>query len=368
MTDNDIIKYFYSDKNGNTINRVSRYKIKNISDEIMKYILNRYNDNSTDDIHEIIYRIKNNINILPVCYICGKPLKFNVRGYPTVCSISCAGKASYLTSSKKYNTKNIFDIHKEKTQATILKKYGVKNVSQSDIIKKKKKETFIKHYGVENNYCREEIKEKNRLINKLNKEQILEKRKKTNNEKYGVDFYLSLNKGKHLTQEHKEKIGNTIKSEKFQTYRSNKLKENNTFNKSYIEEAFYKLFTSKYNNVIRQYKSKDYPFSCDFYIKDIDTYIEIQGSHYHHFHPFDKNNIDDIKELERLKTLSINHPQYDNIIKVWTELDVNKRKIAKDNNLNYIELFPDDYKDNKELYNIVKELKTNNYFKKETQS
>ena len=94
-----------------------------------------------------------------------------------------------------------------------------------------------------------------------------------------------------------------------------------------------------------QYRSELYPFNCDFYIPSIDTYIEYNGSQYHHKHPFDENNEDDIKELNRLKELeqeklkTNKHTQYTFIIYTWTDLDIRKRKIAKENNLNFIEFW-----------------------------
>ena len=100
-----------------------------------------------------------------------------------------------------------------------------------------------------------------------------------------------------------------------------------------------KLLKEKYPDIIRQYKSNLYPFLSDFYIPCIDTYIEIQGSQYHHYHQFDKDNINDINELNRLKSLSNSKNQYSKMIYVWTDLDVRKRNVAKENNLNWFEFF-----------------------------
>lgn len=49
---------------------------------------------------------------------------------------------------------------KEENKKTNLKKYGVENVSQSNIIKEKKKETNLKNWGVENVFQSENIKNK----------------------------------------------------------------------------------------------------------------------------------------------------------------------------------------------------------------
>ena len=124
MTDNDILEYFYTDCYGNKINRISRYKTKYIPNNILNYLLSKYNDNSTNNIKEIIYRIKNHIDVCPTCDICGNKLTFNGRSYPNVCSDKCRGKKSYLVTSTKYNVKNLFDVYREQTNKTMLEKYG----------------------------------------------------------------------------------------------------------------------------------------------------------------------------------------------------------------------------------------------------
>lgn len=95
----------------------------------------------------------------------------------------------------------------------------------------------------------------------------------------------------------------------------------------------------KNNNIkfIRQYKSSQYPFACDFYLTDYDTYIEIQGLWTHGGHPFDKNNQNDIDKLNFWKSKKSEY--YKDAIKTWTIRDVQKRNIAKNNNLNYYEFF-----------------------------
>ena len=80
-----------------------------------------------------------------------------------------------------------------------------------------------------------------------------------------------------------------------------------------------------------------YGFFCDFYIDDINTYIEIQGTWSHGPHPYNPNNIDDQKLLEYWKTKTSLY--YKRSIKGWTIDDPLKRKIAKENNLNYLEFF-----------------------------
>jgi hypothetical protein len=118
-----------------------------------------------------------------VCKICNSPTKFkNISdGFNPYCSLKC--------SNGDPNVKKL-------KEETYLKKYGVKNPSQSDSIKKKKSETCLKHFGVENNLSlittQERIKQTN-LKNygveyPLQNDKVLEKQKATNLEKYGSEF------------------------------------------------------------------------------------------------------------------------------------------------------------------------------------
>ena len=74
-----------------------------------------------------------------------------------------------------------------------------------------------------------------------------------------------------------------------------------------------------------------------------DLFIELQGYYTHGEHPFDANNIDDIKHLNELKvkyqSYYDEHGYWPQIITIWTEKDVEKRNKAKENNLNFIEEF-----------------------------
>ena len=87
--------------------------------------------------------------------------------------------------------------------------------------------------------------------------------------------------------------------------------------------------------MIRQYPLNDgSKRTWDFFIEDMNTVVEIQGSQYHHYHPFDTNNPIDINELNKLKTSNSIK-----IIKQWTIEDPYKREYAKSNNINLVELW-----------------------------
>lgn len=116
------------------------------------------------------------------------------------------------------------------------------------------------------------------------------KARKTCLERYGVDNYLKTKEWKT----HYNKIKKNVIEKQIATK-----KKNHTFNTSKPEENLYKLLCDKYgyDNIKRQYKSKEYPWCCDFYIKILDCYMELQGYYTHNTHPY--NEINDKDELNR---------------------------------------------------------------------
>ena len=121
-------------------------------------------------------------------------------------------------------------------------------------------------------------------------------------------------------------------------------KKNGTLNISTIEQNISQYLKDLNINYISQYKSEKYPFHCDFYFPDYDLYVEIQAHWTHGKHPFDSLNKNDIELLNKWKTKcgirnngQVN--QYVNGVNVWTHRDPLKRETAKNNNLNYLEIF-----------------------------
>ena len=81
-------------------------------------------------------------------------------------------------------------------------------------------------------------------------------------------------KGKETLIEHYGSLENAYKVSHIKSDNTKRIKC--TFNTSKPEEKGYKLLYNKFGfcNVKRQYRTKLYPFACDFYIKSLDTYIE----------------------------------------------------------------------------------------------
>lgn len=399
VTDQIILDYFIK-SNGH----INVQRLTNISEEYKEYLDNRYTDSQS--LRETIKRIQYNIEIRPVCVICGKPVKFlNGKKNQLFNKTCCKEHANMLDGiTVKKVLKDIYsDVNKKqeinnkiretcllkygdehysnriKAKETCLQRYGVTSPLKSEIFKQKSKETCLQRYGVEytgqipekiektHKACLEKygvdsvfkvqkfrnqsldtcIKKYasdeddiNSIVNIGQLKYVKDKIKNTCLEKYGVENPMQI-------QYYKNLISSILSSNEIQEKIYNTKLLNNSFNISYQEDVCFDLLKEKYSDCIRQYKSELYPFNCDFYIPSLDLYIEYNGSHYHHYHPFDINDDNDINELNRLKEKANNSnahkngkkSQYDNIIYTWTILDVKKRNIAQQNNLNYIEFW-----------------------------
>ena len=256
---------------------------------IYKFLLyGIYNDSSS--IYETLKRIQLNIDVKPLCPTCHKPVNFigkSSKMFSKYCSKSCRAKdpknyQKWVDGQKKYNL-----IH-----------YGVEYNWQRNDIKELRKEKLIEHYGTTNLHQVDELKEKMIQTSLIN---------------WGT-IYPSQSL--------------EIKSHKYKTY-----KYNNSFNKSKPEDQSYELLKEKYPDIIRQYKSKLYPFACDFYIPSLDLYIEC-NYHWTHGGRLFQNTENDKEILN--KWILKNTKFYTRAIETWTKLDVLKYHIAKENKLNYI--------------------------------
>ena len=341
---------------------------------------------------ELIFllRNKNNLKNLHIfCPTCGKKNNFinHSIGYTKHCSTRCSSldknvlNKSKLTRLEKYGDENYHNINKMKQ--TNLKKYGVEYNLSSKETKDKIQKTNLERYGVTSilklktvrdkgvkKVASKEIrnKVKNTCLKKygvsnISQSQIIkDKKKKTNLERYGVEWfpesdkYKNIFKDKDLVKQFNNNRRNTclkkygveyssqIKSMQIKRY--NTMKLNKTFNYSGPENRCYKKLINKFVEVKRNYKTNLYPFACDFYIPKLDLYIEYNGywthgpSKYHE--PFDKNNKNHINILNiwnnKSNEINFNNKKkklYKNAIRIWTVEDPLKLETFKKNKLNY---------------------------------
>ena len=393
INDNDIKEYFFTKLNKLYTKKFLDFEKTHFPKEIYEYLINRYNDSQS--LKETVYRINFGYNIRPVCENCGKPIEFlgkPSRMWKTYCSNQCRYSLNRLNKYKqtcleKYGVEYAQQSNevKDKAKQTCLEKYGVEHYTNRE----KSKQTCLEKYGVESNLNIPEIKEKCKESRIKNKDKIKEKSKQTCLEKYGVEYSLQSKEVREKSKQTclekygvefsaqadvvKEKIKQTclerygltngggskqslekIKQTCLERYGltngggskkslekiANTKRKNHSFTTSKPEENLYKKIKSIYPSVIRQYKENRYPYNCDFYIPELDTFIELQGSWTHGKHPYDEKSKQDQLILNKWKSrLLDNHGFYLTAIKVWTISDPKKRETAKKNNLNYIELF-----------------------------
>ena len=380
MSNQELIEYL-TDNSGEYNKRINRKYLETHDLNILHILYNVYDDLSEKTpVYEIYYRLKNNLKKRPVCIICGKPVKYTSGHYAKFCSKECQysdlGKkitkdikiksnlekygvehTSQLKEVTNKRTKSRAD-HVDKIQQhvreSLYKKYGAYDVMHIPHILQKIKDTNLKKFGVE--FPLQQLKKENSeiyqkisqtCINKfgvdslLKNKEVREKIKQTNIQRYGVDNPL---KNKEIREKIKQTniqkygVDNPLKNKEIWK----KSQDNRQISsKSKLENNFLNYLKLKYksDDIITQYKSKEYPYYCDFYIKSINLYIEIQGHWTHNDHPFDINNLNDQLIMDIWRTKSLSDKYYKNALNTWTIKDVEKRNTAIQNNLNYLEIF-----------------------------
>lgn len=369
----------------NSIRKINKGKYPNI----LEYLNSRYND--SDCMTETIRRIEYKLEERPVCKWCGGHVSFNgyhkgSMHYSACCCSSCHAKYTkdkrFETNIKKYGRKNFgsaekvkeywmnhygvdnpakTDFVKKKMRETNLRKYGFNCSSKSEIVKEKTKQTCLKRYGVEYTGQIKEAKEKSKktCLEKYGSEyyigskDCLEKTIKFSKQNYNVDWFTKSEKIKNKAKEtmlrrygveysmqipkNKEYMSYLMSSYEMQERRYNTMKRNHTFNSSSTEEELFLYIKSKFPTVVRQYKDKNrYPYFCDFYIPELDYFIELQGYYTHGNHPFDPNSNEDLQLIEYYKK---KYGEDCQPITIWSIKDVEKRDCAKRNHLNFKEVW-----------------------------
>ena len=369
----------------NSVRKINNGKYPNI----LEYLNSRYND--SDCMTETIRRIEYKLEERPVCKWCGGHVSFNgyhkgSMHYSACCCSSCHAKYTkdkrFETNIKKYGRKNFgsaekvkeywishygvdnpakTDFVKKKMRETNLRKYGFNCSSKSEIVKEKTKQTCLKRYGVEYTGQIEEAKEKSKktCLEKYGSEyyigskDCLEKTIEFSRQNYNVDWFTKSEEIKNKAKEtmlrrygveysmqipkNKEYMSYLMSSYEMQERRYNAMKRNHTFNSSSAEEELFLYIESRFPKVVRQYKDKNrYPYFCDFYIPELDYFIELQGYYTHGKHPFDPNSNEDLQLIEYYKK---KYGEDCQPITIWSIKDVEKRDCAKKHNLNFKEVW-----------------------------
>lgn len=230
------------------------------------------------------------------CKTCGKPTKLlNIAvGFRKFCCVSCS-RLNEETQAKfketniiRYGDENPYRYGSELYKDNIKSLYLVCNVSQIEEVKLKKEQTFIEHYGCKNTFGIKGVKDK--LFSK--------------------DMWIC---------------------------RANTLSKNGSSYENYFENKLIELGFVRGIDYKVQYKCKRYPYFCDFYLIESDTFVEIHGHWTHGGHFFDENNPADVEKLNSWK--SKNTDFYTKAVETWSIRDVMKLEIAEKNKLDYIVLW-----------------------------
>lgn len=355
-----IEKIYFKDKNGK--NKINFRKVKKLNNDELTYLNKRFNDSNS--LNESIQRIFYGIEEKPKCPICGNPVKWLGklnRLMLNTCSLECGFKLRTQhikeTCQEKYGVSNCFasDEKKQKIKETSLKRYGVDNPHKSDQIIEKTRNTCLERYGVLNGGGTPEAikKIKQTKLERYGDENFvnIEKCKKTKFEKYGNSNYNNMTKNietcktKYNVEYWFQSIEYKSNIKEYQRRARQTKSKNNTLVDSKLESIAYNLLKKYFSDIKCQWKDDEkYPYNCDFYIPEIDTWIEIQGFVTHGPEKFNENNFEHLEKVSILKQKNNEHKTpnknlYFEILKCWTELDVKKRNIAKINNLNYKEFW-----------------------------
>jgi len=290
--------------------------INDITNDIPARMRESYFRNNYPDVHQkiidytsdidikFVQRIWHWVNLYPNYNLCkcGKKTTFNRNwkdGYRLSCSPKCA-QSCESTKSKRRNTN--------------IEKWGVDNISKSDIIKNRASSTNLERYGHTSSFQNETVRKKwsDSIKDKYGEDHYFKtddfktKSVKTMNNKYGVDHYVQ-------SDDYIEKTINTNNEkygEDWYTRTDDYLvKSKKTSNEKYGEDHYsmtdeYKIRVNESN--LLKYKEKWYYQSDDFKKKSSESIMFKYGvDHYTKSEEY-KNYIDsdEYKSLRMLKRVS----------------------------------------------------------------
>lgn len=119
------------------------------------------------------------------------------------------------------------------------------------------------------------------------------------------------------------------------------------------EDRVYDMLEKKFGtgNVCREYWSMQYPYSCDFYIKSFNLYLELNIYPSHGGHWFNLLDDSDIKKFNEYVKLAKKSAWYKTILETWVQRDPMKRLAASRNHLNYVVFWKSNLSDFMQWYN-----------------
>lgn len=275
------------------------------------------------------------------CEKCNKPTRFSYsnRDFVRYCSMECkkesVHKKLHDTQTKIWSNKTEEELADFKLKTSIGTKNGFKNMSNEAKEAYSKSRSIAAKKQFENMTEEQKIKRNTKISNTVkNTIQNWTKEQQELHSKNTSNGLLNMSKEKKdLMLLHKK-----------QTY-ENKSNEEKSLSMqkrhkpSKIEQYFIYNCDSNHIKYVREYYSTLYPYSCDFYLPDLDMYIELHCSSFHNYHFYDKTDSVDVSYKFQLEEKAKTSNWYKTKLEVWTKFDIEKRNFAISNNLNYIILW-----------------------------
>lgn len=228
-----------------------------------------------------------------------------VRGVPYALMDKSVRDKGNKTQIAKYGCLYVqTDEFKNRFREQQFTQYGMWYI-QTDEFKGKFKSAMMAAYGVEWPMQNEGIKAKNRAT-------------------------LFAHRGVEYVMQDPEYLANMLATKE----------SNGTLGGSGAEDALYAKLVAKFgiDDVVRQYRVEPYLFLCDFYIKSRDLRIELNGYVSHGCHWYGSSFEDELRVFESHVNNTSVIPHGDD---VWICRDVEKRRCAEENRLNYVVFWGD---------------------------
>lgn len=281
---------------------------------------------------QLLWHLLHDVKLIPKCQIedCNNQVKWHpaIHCYQTFCSNKCSNRSqskiekSQQTMLCRYGVKHALQSEefKVKSKTTLQKNYGVDNPSKSTEILRQTKQTNLKRYGTEHPVQSDIIKDKisDTVYKKYGQQHFYqtdvykEKYKNTMKLKHGVDHYSKTDKFKNqMTRDNlkywysysqitsdilfdKDKFTNFAK-DKTQKQMANMLDVDPTtvrnyirdyniidyLKNSYIENEMSNLLNSMDISYVSNVRSVISPFELDFYLPEYQMAIEMNGDYWH---------------------------------------------------------------------------------------
>lgn len=289
--DNEILNYILDGKGKMIPSRTSTKMLTKKG--YYAYLVDRFVDNTTDSMQEILYRLVNNIETVPICPMCGKVIAFSLsnRNYPGWCSAKCRNNSDIVKEKNKNSvSKSLKRLYAENKEEILDKRskrlnalYNVDINSGSPFsikdVRDKSKETLNGRYGVDNIFSLESFRD--------NRDNIRERsvalwKSRGLDIKYVADNII-IHNGCSIHGDIELSLSdfnNRTKPDRIRT--SSICPICNPLNYNSGEEYQLKEFLDSYGvKYIMHDRSVIKPFELDFYIPDIKLAIEMNGLFYH---------------------------------------------------------------------------------------